>query len=82
MLRVCITVSGIISNRTVTVKKMIASPKLLNRILSRKTREFTIGPMTIRLNLNMAAAMMAIPSTIKNLRDNRAFINRLLPSPL
>ena len=80
MLRVCITVSGIMSNRTETVKKMIASPKLLNKILSSSTSELTIGPMTNRLNLNMAAAISATPRIIIIRLEKNAFI--LISTPL
>ena|GEM_PF-2971933 len=82
MLRVCITVSGIISSRTVTVKKMIARPKLLNRILSSSTREFTIGPMTNRLNLKMASAISATPRMIIILLEKNALMSTSLPSLL
>jgi len=79
MLRVCMTVSGIINSLTVTVKKMIARPKLLNRILSSSTREFTIGPMTNRLNLKMASAITATPRMIIVLLERNAFISTSLP---
>ncbi len=73
ILRVCITVSGIIRSRTVTVKKMIARPKLLNSILSSKIRAFTIGPITKSSNRNIAMAMNATPTMIKNLRETNLF---------
>jgi hypothetical protein len=80
MLRVCITVSGIMSNRTVTVKKMIARPKLLNRILSSSTSELTIGPMTNRLNLKTAIAKSATPKIIIIRLEKNAPISTLLRS--
>ncbi len=80
MFRVCITVRGIITKRTVTVKKMIASPKLLNRTMSRNTRELTIGLMTIKLNRKIAAAIIAIPRIIQSLRERRVSISNPLPS--
>ncbi len=82
MLRVCIMVNGIINSRTVTVKKMIARPKLLNSILSSKTSEFTIGPMTNRSNLKMEIAITATPRMIIILLEKNALISTPLPSLL
>jgi hypothetical protein len=75
-------VNGIINSRTVTVKKMIAKPKLLNSILSNKTSEFTIGPITNRSNFKTEIAITATPRMIIILLEKNALISTPLPSLL